>query len=40
MDFKLKHGGEGLFERFEKAQVTEVLNVGRLNTCRKRFGLF
>jgi hypothetical protein len=40
VDFKLKHGAEGLVVRFEKAGVTEVLNVGRGNTCKKRFGLF
>jgi hypothetical protein len=40
MDYKLKKGAEGLLEKFDKAGVTEVVDVARGNTCRKRFGLF
>jgi hypothetical protein len=40
MDYKLKHGVEGLAEKFEEAEVTELLSPSRKNQCKKRFGLF
>jgi hypothetical protein len=40
MDLKLAKGAEGLFEGFEKHQVTEVLNVNRPNVARSRIWPF
>lgn len=40
MDFKLEKGGQKLFERFKKAQVTELLDLHRKNVATTRFGLF
>ncbi|WNR44355.1 suppressor of fused domain protein [Paenibacillus roseipurpureus] len=40
MDYKLKHGAEALFEKLDKARVTELLDPHRKNTCKKLFGLF
>lgn len=40
MDHKLKHGAEALFEKLDKAGVTELLDPRRKNTCKKLFGLF
>ena len=36
MDFKLKKGTEALIDRFAKNGVTELLNLGRENACRKK----
>jgi hypothetical protein len=33
MQFKLDHGTDALYERFDKYNVTELLDVGRQNTC-------
>ncbi|HYE21513.1 MAG TPA: suppressor of fused domain protein [Tepidisphaeraceae bacterium] len=40
MELKLNKGLDPLVERFAKAEVSELLDVGRKNTCGKRFGLF
>jgi Suppressor of fused protein (SUFU) len=40
MEFKLKHGGERLYERFDQAGINELLDINRKNVCRKRFGIF
>jgi hypothetical protein len=40
MDFKMKKGAEALWERLEKADVTELLDPKRKNTAKKLFGLF
>ena len=41
MDFKLNKGLDALIDRFDKAGVTDFIDVDRPNTCRrKRFGLF
>lgn len=40
-DYKLKHGLDKLLDRFGEADVGEVIEIGRKNSCRKkRFGLF
>ena len=36
MEFKLKKGTEALLEKFDKYQVSSVLDVKRLNTCKKK----
>jgi predicted Zn finger-like uncharacterized protein len=36
MDFKLKHGTDALVERFERHQVTEMLDPTRQNVCKKK----
>jgi hypothetical protein len=40
MEFKLKRGGEKLYERFEREGVNELLDINRRNVCHKRFGIF
>lgn len=40
MDYKLKQGADALFEKLDKAGVTELLDPQRKNTCKKLFGLF
>lgn len=41
MDFKLQHGADDLFAKLDKAGVTELVDIGRKNTCKKKlFGLF
>jgi hypothetical protein len=41
MEFKLKHGAEALFERFDAANVTELVDINRKNVVKKKFlGLF
>jgi len=41
MDFKLNKGLEALIDRFDKAGVSDHVDIDRPNTCRKkRFGLF
>lgn len=41
MDFKLSKGLDQLITKLEKHQITEVIEIDRPNTCRKkRFGLF
>jgi len=40
MDFKLKHGPDALLEKLDKAGVTQIVDPGRKNTCKKLFGLF
>jgi Suppressor of fused protein (SUFU) len=40
MDFKLKHDVNALLEKFAEAEVSELLDVERKNTCKKKFGLF
>jgi hypothetical protein len=39
-DYKLKHGADALMERLDQAGISPVVDVGRKNVCRKRFGLF
>ena len=40
MDYKLKKGAEGIIEKFSEAEVTELLDPARKNTCKKKVGLF
>src|SRR5262249_23198997 len=40
MNLKLEKGGEELFARLEKAQITEMVDIHRKNMAKKRFGLF
>jgi hypothetical protein len=40
MDLKMKKGAEALWSLLEKQQVTELLDVSRKNTAKKRFGIF
>jgi hypothetical protein len=40
MNFKLKHGMQGLLDRFQRAQSSPIVDVQRKNTCRRRFGFF
>ncbi|SEO83231.1 Suppressor of fused protein (SUFU) [Paenibacillus sp. OV219] len=40
MDFKLKHGADALLDKLSKAGVTDIINIDRKNSCKKRFGLF
>lgn len=41
MDFKLSKGLDKLIPKLEKHKITEVIDINRVNTCRKkRFGLF
>lgn len=40
IDYKLKHGADALLERLHDAGVTEIIDIGRRNVCRKRFGFF
>jgi Suppressor of fused protein (SUFU) len=40
MEFKLKRGGEKLYERFDREGVNELLDINRRNVCHKRFGIF
>lgn len=39
-DLKLRKGTEALLEKLEKHGVTDVLDIARVNTAKKRFGLF
>lgn len=36
LDYKLKHGFDGLLDRLAAGRVTEVVDVRRANTCRKK----
>lgn len=40
MNYKLQKGTDALMDRFEKHDVSPVLDVQRPNVCRKKFGLF
>jgi hypothetical protein len=40
MEFKLKQGGEKLYERFDREGINELLDINRKNVCHKRFGIF
>jgi len=41
LHFKLKKGSEALMDRFERFNVTDIVNIQRRNSCKKRFlGLF
>ena len=40
MEFKLKRGGEKLYERFDQEGINELLDIDRKNVCHKRFGIF
>jgi Suppressor of fused protein (SUFU) len=40
MDYKLQRGCDALYERLDAAQVTELLDVRRKNTCARRFGFW
>lgn len=39
MDFKLKKGAGALFEKFDEANISGIIDLNRVNTCKKR-GLF
>lgn len=39
MNFKLKYGADALLEKFEKYNLTDVIDIKRYNTCSKK-GLF
>ncbi|HGM7321446.1 TPA: suppressor of fused domain protein [Stenotrophomonas maltophilia] len=40
MDLKLKKGAEALLDRFDAKNIQDVIEPGRVNVARKRFGLF
>ena len=40
MDYKLKKGTEALLDKFDKYNISEVVDINRKNTCKKKFGLF
>jgi Suppressor of fused protein (SUFU) len=40
MEFKLKRGGEQLYERFDQESINELLDINRKNVCHKRYGIF
>lgn len=40
MDLKLKKGAEALLDRFHAKNIQDVIEPGRVNVARKRFGLF
>lgn len=40
MEFKLAKGADALFERLDKQDVTELLDIHRPNVCKRSFGLF
>lgn len=40
MDYKLKKGTDALLEKFDKYGISEIIDVNRKNTCKKKFGLF
>jgi len=40
VDFKLKKGADALFDKFDGAKVTELIDVNRKNVGKKLFGLF
>jgi len=40
MDVKMKKGAEAVWELLEKNSVTELVDVNRKNTAKKRFGIF
>jgi hypothetical protein len=40
MDLKLKKGADELWERFDEHKVSELLDLKRVNTAKKRFGIF
>jgi len=40
MDLKLKKGAEALLDRFDAKNIQDVIEPGRTNVARKRFGLF
>lgn len=40
VDHKLKHGGESLLPRFEKAGISDIVDPTRKNVCARRLGLW
>ena len=40
MDLKLKKGAEALIDRFDAKNIQDVIEPGRVNVAKKRFGLF
>lgn len=40
MELKLKKGAEALLDRFDAKNIQDVIEPGRVNVARKRFGLF
>jgi len=40
MDYKLKKGTDALLEKFDKYNISEIIDVNRKNTCKKKFGFF
>jgi hypothetical protein len=40
MDLKLNKGAQALFDRLAEAELSELIDINRKNTCKKRFGFF
>jgi len=40
MDLKLKRGAGALLDRFDASTIQDVIEPGRSNVAKKRFGLF
>lgn len=40
MNYKLRKGVNGLLSRFDKFRISEVVDINRENTCKKKFGIF
>lgn len=40
MDFKLREGSDALLDKFEKYDITELVDIKRKNVAKKRFGVF
>jgi hypothetical protein len=40
MNLKLARGTDALLERFDKHGISDIIQIGRQNTCKKRFGFF
>ncbi|WP_435168846.1 suppressor of fused domain protein [Paenibacillus glycanilyticus] len=40
MNYKLKHGADALLAKLEKAEITQIIDPKRKNTCKRLFGLF
>ena len=40
MDYKLKYGTDGLLSKFDIYGITEMIDISRKNTCKKKFMIF
>lgn len=40
VDFQQKRGTDALIDKFEREGISDVIDIGRKNTCLKKFGLF